>query len=324
MDKQLNIPLISVVMCCYNSEKYLGETLDSLREQSFTEFELIIINDGSDDSTEIIINEYLDKFVNFKYFSQPNLGLNNARNKGLSLTSSKSQYVIFVDSDDLFDIKFLDILFGGIRDNVNAVASYCGYQKFDQNGIINGQYLGSHYSFGFGLPLKSKDDSRLKIIDIISDNFTLIEPSILIKKSALLEINGWDEVNFPRGETYGESAPLLIKLLSKGEIVKIKQKLYWYRQHPGQITSLIRYKRLVVQKIYNDHLQSFYNVSNIKMIFIFFNIGNRLIRIRGSFLHNLRFNTVVLFFDLFIFFIFFLFYNIFFIMVYNNLRKLRK
>jgi glycosyltransferase involved in cell wall biosynthesis len=91
-------PMISVVMPAYNHEKYIGPAIESVLNQSYKNFEFIIINDGSSDNTEEIIKTYKDKRI--KYFTQENMGAHNAINKGLS--SARGEYISIINSDDLY------------------------------------------------------------------------------------------------------------------------------------------------------------------------------------------------------------------------------
>ena len=93
-------PKVSINLCCYNSEKYLRETLDSIVKQTYKDWELIIINDGSSDSTEAIIYEYIKQGYPIAYHYQRNKGLAFSRNKALELSQGK--YVAFIDHDDLW------------------------------------------------------------------------------------------------------------------------------------------------------------------------------------------------------------------------------
>jgi glycosyltransferase involved in cell wall biosynthesis len=90
--------LISVIVTCYNQGKYLRQALESLVNQSHTEWECLVVNDGSTDDTERIALEYSKNDGRFCYFHQPNGGVSSARNFGL--TKAKGQFIQFLDADD--------------------------------------------------------------------------------------------------------------------------------------------------------------------------------------------------------------------------------
>lgn len=108
-EKYKHIPQISVIVPVYNSEKYIRPMLDSLCSQTFSDFEVLIINDGSTDSSQEIINEYTNKDSRFISYQQENMGVSAARNKGIEEATGK--YAIFYDSDDIVPRRALEWLF---------------------------------------------------------------------------------------------------------------------------------------------------------------------------------------------------------------------
>ncbi|MGH7886106.1 MAG: glycosyltransferase family 2 protein, partial [Thermodesulfobacteriota bacterium] len=92
-----NKPLISVIIPVYNCEKYLGEAVESVLEQTYKPMEIIVVNDGSTDQSEKVAKNYLE---HIKYFYQNNFGIGAARNKGIEL--STGEYLSFLDSDDIW------------------------------------------------------------------------------------------------------------------------------------------------------------------------------------------------------------------------------
>lgn len=96
----MNNPLISVIMPVYNGERFLRETIDSVLNQTYQNFEFIIVNDGSVDSTQQIIGSYADKRIVPLNLTR-NQGVSNARNRGTEL--SRGKFIAFCDADDLYD-----------------------------------------------------------------------------------------------------------------------------------------------------------------------------------------------------------------------------
>ena len=127
MDNFEKNAMVSVIIPVYNTEKYILECLESVYAQSYDNFEVIIIDDGSTDkSTEIINNFILDK-PNFKLIKKQNGGISSARNAGIA--ESKGEWLTFVDSDDFLKKDFLSNLMGKLKD---YPADFCmsGFQKF--------------------------------------------------------------------------------------------------------------------------------------------------------------------------------------------------
>ena len=89
---------VSVIIPVYNVEKYIRNMLQSVRSQSFKDFEAVIVNDGSTDNSRQIIEEFCQSDSRFRCFDQPNEGVASARNKGIKL--AEGEYVVFYDPDD--------------------------------------------------------------------------------------------------------------------------------------------------------------------------------------------------------------------------------
>ena len=97
----MNTPLISIIVPVYNAEAYLNRCIDSILEQSIQDFEVILVNDGSKDSSEAICKEYASQDNRIRVFSKPNGGVSSARNLGLD--NASGEYIMFVDADDWLD-----------------------------------------------------------------------------------------------------------------------------------------------------------------------------------------------------------------------------
>lgn len=122
MNEKKPNPEISVTIPIYNAESSLSHTLDSVLQQSFSNFELILINDGSTDNSLSICKEYSEKDNRIKIIDQPNMGICTARNSGIK--ASKGKYFLFVDSDDLIHPQMFEILINQIKSN-DADISMC-------------------------------------------------------------------------------------------------------------------------------------------------------------------------------------------------------
>lgn len=121
---------ISIIVPIYNQEKYLKKCLDSIQSQTFSNFEVILVNDGSIDGSEEIALKYVASDSRFKYFKNENHGLSYSRNFGIQ--HSQGNYICFIDSDDYIDNKFLDILYNGIKKGYSICK--CGFEKvYDSN-----------------------------------------------------------------------------------------------------------------------------------------------------------------------------------------------
>lgn len=94
--------LISIIIPIYNTQKYLEKCIESVENQTYNNMEVILVNDGSTDSSEKVIQPYLQKYENIKYYKKKNGGLSDARNYGIQ--KATGDYICFLDSDDFIDI----------------------------------------------------------------------------------------------------------------------------------------------------------------------------------------------------------------------------
>ena len=111
--------MISVIVPVYNVEEYLEECLESIRHQTYTDIEVILVNDGSTDGSKEICERYCEKNSRFKLINQENQGLSAARNRGVK--ESIGQYIMFVDSDDVINTKVLEVLLPYMKMDVDIV-----------------------------------------------------------------------------------------------------------------------------------------------------------------------------------------------------------
>lgn len=159
----MNNPLLSIIVPVYNVEKYLHRCIDSILNQTFTNFELILVNDGSTDNSRNICEEYSIKDARIIVIHKKNEGVSSARNTGLD--NAKGKFITFIDSDDYISNDYLetffienlskiDFIIQGIEISKNnefiKSKIYNGYFNFDSicNCVINNNILYSGFIFG--------------------------------------------------------------------------------------------------------------------------------------------------------------------------------
>ncbi|URZ00946.1 glycosyltransferase family 2 protein [Clostridium felsineum] len=209
---------ISVVMPVYNDEKYVGEAIESILNQTYRNFEFIIINDGSTDNSLNIIRSYAEKDDRIIVVSRKNRGLVFSLNEGIGL--SRGKYIARMDSDDISDKTRFEKQINYIKSNSVDI-------------------LGT-YAETFGVAEKEKE--RIFNIYINSGNseeiflkYCLIcHSSIMMKKEVIENLNGYDE-SFLSGEDYD----LWLRALKSGyKIEKIEEQLVKVRCHDDSKTKL--------------------------------------------------------------------------------------
>ena len=212
-------PLISVIIPCYNSEKTIKHTLSSLEKQTYDNFEVILINDGSKDNSDEIIKNYLSRSnIRCNYINQENEGVSVARNVGLK--RAKGKYITFLDADDIYNQDFIKILTMLLNEN-EADTAYCCYSR-DIKKIY--RYTVEQYEKESALQNYSELMSNFMYRNGPCAFFTYI-----YKKSIIDEYN----INFTENVKYGEDLEFTWKYLSHCKNgVFVNKHLYGYYDNP--------------------------------------------------------------------------------------------
>ena len=139
------MPKISVIVPVYKVEKYLHECVDSILTQTFPDFELILVDDGSPDNCGKICDEYAEKDSRVRVIHQENQGLSGARNSGMDV--ARGEYIAFVDSDDRVDIRYLELLLAAVKDGADVAV--CRHKEFtDGDSLPDWEGNASIQSYG--------------------------------------------------------------------------------------------------------------------------------------------------------------------------------
>lgn len=214
---------VTVVMPAYNAEDFIELAIASIKNQTYPVKEIIVIDDGSTDSTYEIVKELMKDHKALKIIKQDNKGASAARNIGIS--KSNSEWLLFMDADDECSSKLIEIYIKEIRksgkhNEISAV--YSAYQQIDeQSTIISTVLRGEKFTGNEGF------------CNIIKRN-TIISPSgVLVKKSAIIEMNG-----FNTSIKYVEDVDLWTRLLGNNHIIEyIDEPLSFIRRHNSNTTS---------------------------------------------------------------------------------------
>ena len=122
--------LVSIITPCYNGEKYIAETIESVLAQTYPDWEMIIIDDGSKDNSAEIIGDYVQKDSRIQYIYQQNAGSAAARNNGIR--RAEGQYIALLDADDLWLPTFLEKQIAFMKEK-KAVCVSCSYKRINEN-----------------------------------------------------------------------------------------------------------------------------------------------------------------------------------------------
>jgi len=232
--------LISVIMPAYNSERFIAESIESVLAQTYTNWELIIVDDGSTDETGNIAMQFTTRDNRIKYIFQENKKQGAARNSGIR--QSNGTLIAFLDSDDIWVAKKLEIQLSALNDNEVDLVFSAGFVFFnDIDEPIN------TYNTISG---KVSGDEGVKYL--LKQNFIAI-PSVLVTKHALNVVDGFDPS--PDIQNVEDYHLWLKLLLNKFSFYGIPDKLFYYRQHESQVTASDPYASEKVVTMLNSCLK---------------------------------------------------------------------
>ncbi len=227
---------ISVIVPVYKVEQYLPACLDSILAQTFEDFELILVDDGSPDNCGRICDEYAKKDSRIKVIHQENQGLSGARNTGIEI--ARGEYITFIDSDDLVTENYLQVLHDALVTQT-ADLSVCRTCRFEDGKTPN---------------LASKQETNEFQCTCFDHRETCV---IMYEGSQEIPVNAWGklfrtelfrEIRFPLGRVHEDQAVVPIICYNVDKVVSVNLKLYCYRERSGSITrdkfSLKRYDDL--------------------------------------------------------------------------------
>lgn len=210
------MPAISVILPVYNSEKYLPQTLDCLLKQTFSDFELIAVNDSSPDNAAAILEQAARKDPRVKVLNRPNGGQSAARNTGLD--AATGDFILFCDDDDLMSPNAFEMMMS-LQKQTDADLVCHGYKRIGPETTVA------------DLPA-SRDVEGLKTVKGFS--FLRRKTVNIMPWSKLYRRSLFDAIRFPElplGEDFYSS---FMTLHAAKKAVCVKNKLYFHRCHPTQ------------------------------------------------------------------------------------------
>ena len=245
----MNNELISIIVPIYNTEKYLHECLDSILNQSYINFEVLLINDGSTDSSGTICQEYVERDSRFRYFEKDNGGVASARNLGLE--RSEGTYITFIDSDDWVEFKYLEVLYTALKENDTDVA-ISTYKRFAQDSVF---YLRSYSKendefLNIG---KRNRNSFLEILPKLGE----LDHSFYSISSKLIKRKIIGNLLFDEQVSYAEDLNFFFHLyLGVESVVYVRDYTYIYRTHDASTSQNVNeLKALQELEIYKSMFQ---------------------------------------------------------------------
>src|SRR5580658_10136563 len=210
-------PLVSVVMSVFTGERFLRQTVDSILDQSFRDFEFIVINDGSTDDSASILESYQKRDPRLCVYEQENRGLLESLNRGCSL--AKGRYIARMDADDI-----------AVRDRLLWQVDFL--EEHPEVGILGGniEYIDAKGTV-FDTFLHPIDDQAIRSA-LYQCEGSFCHPATIMRKAAFDAVGGYSTFFFDGGEDYD----LWVRMAERSQLANLDRVVLKYRVHPSQIS----------------------------------------------------------------------------------------
>ncbi|MCD0471063.1 glycosyltransferase [Flavobacterium sp. JAS] len=232
---KINLPLVSIIMNCYNGEEYLREAIDSVLSQSYENWELIFWDNKSIDETSTIVKSYGDKRICY-HLAEINKPLSAARN--LAIQKAKGEYIAFLDSDDVWLPEKLEKQLDGLIEQKDAGISFCGFKTLLTSDTESAVRQADFYSKF----LYKSHNSRSIYNNLLKGNY-IIFSTVIIKRDVLDLTGGFSEFL-----EQNEDFEILLKSSLYTNAICIKDVLVKYRIHASNNSYLNARKNFTESK----------------------------------------------------------------------------
>lgn len=261
---------ISVIIPIYNVGNYIIKTIESLSKQTFKDFEVIVINDGSTDNCNIICEEQLKKYeLKYTVINKKNQGVSRARNEGIAL--SKGKYLYFLDGDDYIEASCLE-KFYNYAEKEGIEVAFCGYTRLNANNRYSVVSTCHNY-------IDSILDGKEAAQRMLRGEFWISAISGFYLRSFIID----KSLKFPIDIKFGEDTVFIVDTLMKSRKVGcVKEPLVYYVRRESSVTktpSSTYYNLYEADKKILEHVKKNYEDSNIEDVLVKYHIPRNIVRI---------------------------------------------
>ncbi len=240
----MGVKLISVIVPIYNVESYLEKCINSIVNQTYTNLEIILIDDGSTDNSGIICDKYKKQDKRIIVIHQNNKGLSSARNKGLDI--AKGELITFVDGDDYIELTMIEELNNNMN-KYNSDIAMCDFNYCKNDNIINNKYEGKKES------CVTDDKEKYCIIQNELGSIIVYAWNKLYKKEI------FDGIRYPEGKIYEDSFVLCDVLNKAKSISYLLKPLYNYVYRSDSIVNTFTINHFDKINSFNRKIEFFNN-----------------------------------------------------------------
>ena len=233
----LSTPRVSVVTPAYNRAHILGPTIESVQRQTFERWELVVFDDGSEDATYEVATSYAERDPRIVVGRGPNGGVAAARNRGFAMSSRHTEFVAFLDSDDIWDPDALETLVAVLDANADYVGVHALARCIDESGRpIPGDDLEElsrarrGYRDGELVELPTHEPTTFG--ELVHHNWIVTPGTQLLRRAVVDAVGGFD----PRTDP-ADDADFAIRVSRLGDIGFVDRSVLQWRRHPQTLTN---------------------------------------------------------------------------------------
>jgi glycosyltransferase involved in cell wall biosynthesis len=231
MEDTLRYLKIAIGIPAYNAEKYLRHTLESARAQTLTDWELIVVDDGSTDRTACIAEEFVGRDSRFRLIRQENRGLSQARNRLIAEMNPAAEYAIFIDSDDVWEPDALETLAAALDARPEAVGAHGVAHYIDEQG----KPLQPGWFEAWCRDRRAVAGERLEMLPMhapttfaaLAYRQCIATPGAVLIRRTALEAAGL----FDLEAVVSEDWDMWLRLTALGDLAFVNEDILGYRQH---------------------------------------------------------------------------------------------
>lgn len=217
--------LISVIVPVYNTEQYLVECLESILKQTYSNIEVILVDDGSIDQSGNICDQFARNDSRIRVFHKQNEGVAIAKNFGIK--QARGEYIVIVDSDDMIEERMIQVLYDQARTHQAdiVIGNYCIYDENDKN----------YYFYVWDKDYVVEELTSQELIDRQAGAWKWNSSAFIITVCKLCKKELFDEISFTHGRRFDDEASTHRLYLRSKRTIFVNDNLYIYRTRSGSI-----------------------------------------------------------------------------------------
>lgn len=230
------MPLVTVVIPCYNQGRFVREAITSVLKQVHKDVEVIVVNDGSTDNSQKEIETCIAGHTSARLINQANRGVSAARNVGASKSSKNSKYLLFLDADDFLHPEMISHAHSYLEDNGNVGAVFTRFQSVTDDGALIGvpkdYFAPVVLPTTFGIERRTENVKSISFFTAFTDTVNLPSNTV-IRRDTFKKVGAWNE-QLPQ---LVEDKDLFMRLTLWSQLHFINEGLIYRRYHDDQATN---------------------------------------------------------------------------------------